>query len=208
MLARIEDTKLKALGPYFVGQIVDYVGTPATTARRYQLSARRWHIIQTKAQQETAVVDDLEDVKFAGYCPMVKATRAVRPHVHRTIRRPMFPGYVFAGFDPNGEEWDKIRDLDGVIRLFMINLVPVPVAHFVMERIRAKEIELGLPKVILAAPIMVKIGEVVRVLAGPFAAFFGVVREINSKKRTLRVEMDIFGRKTPVELEVEQVEAV
>ena len=50
------------------------------------------------------------------------------------------------------------------------------------------------------------IGENVKVIDGPFSGFDGVIEEVNSEKKKLKVMVKIFGRKTPLELSFMQVE--
>lgn len=207
MLAIEDDKKLKPLGPYFVGQIVDYSGKPATNARRYSLSTSRWHIVHCRPQWEQAVREALDDDGMAGYTPMEPYMRRVRFNLHRRVMKPMFTGYTFAGFDVTAKDWCRIRDIKGVTRLFMIDGVPVPVSERIMQRVRDVEVQLS-EHGVKAAPILIKVASVVRILEGAFIGFFATVLELDERKRTCKVELDIFGRLTPLVLGVEQVELV
>jgi transcriptional antiterminator NusG len=81
---------------------------------------------------------------------------------------------------------------------------PAPIsqkeADLILRRVQENVEGKAKPKVVF------DIGEVVRVIEGPFADFNGVVEEVNYEKSRLRVAVLIFGRSTPVELEFSQVE--
>jgi transcriptional antiterminator NusG len=198
--------KLKPIGPFLKGEIYDYIGLPSTTLRRYSLSTRRWHVVQTEPQQEARVEAALEDARFGSYVPRVpKKIRIVRER-YRTVMRPMLVGYVLAGFGPE-EEWEPIMDMRGVLRVFMINSRPVPIGATEMQRIwEAEERERqGKKRVSRFLP---DIMDFVQIKEGPFAHFFGSVIEVDGEKFRVKVEIDIFGRPTPVELAGDQFEVV
>lgn len=197
----------KTIGELAIGDIVGYIEKKQERQREL-LSLRKWHIVQVKPQQESSVCDDLEDLGMAAYCP--REPRSMRVHIcrHRTVWRPMFPGYLFAGFDPDGKLWDDIRYIDGAVRLFMINFRPVPVGGREMDRIRECEAERALGRGFKLPPLPLKPDTVVRITDGPFMGFFGVVLSVNQKSRRVNVEIDIFGRKTPTEFNGDQLETV
>ena len=123
--------------------------------------------------------------------------------------RKFYPGYVFVEmnlFDENGilkkGPWYKIKETDGVIN-FIGKENPTPLAEDEIGRIlRQVDEAVGkeVPKVKFA------IGEVVKILDGPFLNLTGEIEEIDAEKGTLKVSVSIFGRFTPVELEFWQVE--
>jgi transcriptional antiterminator NusG len=199
--------KLKPIGPYVIGQFVEYVGKPSTDQRRYTLSQRRWHVVQTEPQQETRVEGELEDRGFGSYLPRVpKKVRIVRER-YRNVMRPMLTGYVLAGFGPQ-EVWQTIIDIRGVLRLFMVDGRPVPVGELEMQCLREAEERERQGKPRASKLIAMKAGDFVQVKDGPFASFFGMVAEVDAKKYRLKVDVDIFGRSTPITLDCDQVEVV
>jgi len=123
--------------------------------------------------------------------------------------RKFYPGYVFVEmklFDRHGmllkDPWYKIKGTDGVIN-FIGKDNPTPLSEDEIGRIlrqvqdaEGKEV----PKV------QFTVGEVVKILDGPFLNLTGDIDEIDAAKGTLKVSVSIFGRFTPVELEFWQVE--
>jgi transcriptional antiterminator NusG len=123
--------------------------------------------------------------------------------------RKFYPGYVFVEmklYDESGtlkkEPWYKIKETDGVIN-FIGRESPTPLRDDEIGRIlnqvdeaKGKEV----PKV------QFSIGEVVKILDGPFLNLTGDIEEIDPAKGSLKVSVSIFGRFTPVELEFWQVE--
>lgn len=209
--------KLRPIAPFAIGDVIEDRVRRAPPPPREMMSLRRWHVVQVVPQRERAVAEEIEKLGLAAYVPLELCKVAVRERLrYREMLRPMIPGYVFAGFDPACTTWLSIlphphepSGIDGVLRLFMIEARPVPIAEPIMDYIRSTEAEgRDHGRCRKRAPIGVKVGEVVRVLSGPFAAFFGLVTDIDRKERRVIVEMDIFGRKVPVELLPDQVESV
>jgi len=101
------------------------------------------------------------------------------------------------------ETWHVVNDLPRVLRFIGgSGDRPAPIteaeANQILQRVQ-EGVESPRPKVLFEP------GEVVRVTDGPFNDFTGVVEEVNYEKSKIRVEVIIFGRSTPVELEFSQV---
>lgn len=118
--------------------------------------------------------------------------------------RKFFPGYVLVNMVMDDETWHMIRSIPRVLGFIGgTSQTPTPItdaeAMSIMQRVQ-EGVAKPKPK------ILFEIGEVVRVIKGPFLDFNGVVEEVNYEKNKLRVAVLIFGRSTPVELEFAQVE--
>ena len=113
------------------------------------------------------------------------------------------PGYLFISADLGGEVAHTLRFTPNVLGILggLDNPTPVPLAE-INRMIGAAEDTFVQDEV--AIPFLVD--ETVKVTDGPFSGFSGVIEEVNTEKRKLKVMVKIFGRKTPLELSFMQVE--
>lgn len=113
--------------------------------------------------------------------------------------RKMFPGYVIIKMIVTNESWYLVRNTQGVTGFVGHGSEPIPLTDEEVAR-------MGIEKVFIE--LNVEVGEMVRVISGPFESFMGTVEDINNDKQVLTVKVSMFGRDTPVELEFAQVEKV
>ena len=110
------------------------------------------------------------------------------------------PGYVLVQMKITDESWDIVRNTPGVTGFVGSGNTPVPLLEEEVNQIlRQTEEE---PRV----KVGFRQGQSVRVTSGPFMDFVGVVDEINMEKGKVKVLLSLFGRETPVELDIFQVE--
>lgn len=181
-------------------------------------NSMRWYAVQCLSNHEDKVKRYLakykeEDEDFAKNLNEVlvpiETVSEVKNGKKKQRDRKFYPGYVFVEmtlYDENGslkkEPWYKVKDTDGVIN-FIGKESPTPLREDEIARIlsqvddaKGKEV----PKVQFG------IGEMVKILDGPFLNLTGEIEEIDVDKGSLKVSVSIFGRFTPVELEFWQVE--
>lgn len=122
----------------------------------------------------------------------------------RQSERKFFPGYVLVEMEMNDDSWHLVKETPKVMGFIGgTKEKPAPItkreADAILQRVQDGE---NAPK----PKILFNIGEMVRVVDGPFADFNGEVEDINYEKSKIRVAVSIFGRSTPVELGFGQVE--
>jgi len=120
--------------------------------------------------------------------------------------RNYFPGYVMIEAALVGEVAHILKNVTGVIGFLGAEKggEPVPLRLSEVNRILGKVDELAEKEEEFTFSFV--IGELVKVIDGPFNNFSGIIEEINEEKKRMKVSVKIFGRKTPVELNFGQVE--
>jgi len=118
--------------------------------------------------------------------------------------RKFLPSYVLVEMEMTKDTWHLVTSVPGVTNFVGPGRKPQPLSEEEVERIlgqidrsRAKE-EVEIP---------FNLGDKVKVIDGPFSDFTGSVEEISPEKNKIKVMVSIFGRATPVELDVLQVES-
>ncbi len=123
----------------------------------------------------------------------------------RVVKEKLFlPGYVLVEANLQGEMAHTLRFIPNVLGFLGGMDNPTPVKQADINRILGTAEETVIKSDDISVPYMVD--EAVKVTDGPFSGFSGVIEEVNSEKRKLKVMVKIFGRKTPLELNYNQVE--
>lgn len=127
----------------------------------------------------------------------------VREGQRKVIQRRVFPGYILVEMAMSEESWYVVRNTPGVTGFVSSGDKPSPLREDEVAKI-LKRMDSEQPKV----RVTYKTGQAVHIIDGPFADFRGTVDEVNMEKGKVRVMVSMFGRETPVELDLLQVEKV
>jgi transcriptional antiterminator NusG len=139
----------------------------------------------------------------------------VRDGKKRTQVRKFLPGYILIEMDlPNEEQqWkltcSKIKKIQGVTGFVgtPANRKPNPLSGDEARSILQKSGEMKGERPVRARQSFAP-GEQVKIIDGPFESFTGTIEDVNQEKNKLKVMVGIFGRNTPVEVDLLQVEKV
>ena len=167
----------------------------------------KWYVIHTYSGYENAVKTSIEkfvagrgmeDMILRMEIPMETVTEVTDSGVTKEVERKVFPGYVLIKMVLTDDTWHLVRNVRGVTGFVGTSSnKPIPLTE---EEVLA----MGMEK----HEIVVKynVGDHVRIMDGPLASFTGVVEEIEPEKNRVSVMVSMFGRETPVDLELDQVE--
>jgi transcriptional antiterminator NusG len=171
---------------------------------------KQWYAVYTHTGQENKVKANIE--RMAESADLTdKVTRVVVPveeevrfveGKRRTVRKKVFPGYVFVEMNMDDRTWYLLRNTSGVTGFVGSEGQRQPTP---LPRDEVESILKAIGEDTLRARPVWEVGEVVRVLTGPFAELTGKIEKTDAARGKLVVLISIFGRDTPVELDFSQV---
>ena len=174
----------------------------------------RWYVVHAYSNYEGKVKIALEEkIELEGLSDLfgkilvpTEEVVEIRMGQQRKSERKFFPGYVLVQMELTDETWHLVRNIPRVLGFIGgTSDRPAPIsekeANAILNRVE-EGVNKPRPKVLF------EVGEVIRVIDGPFNDFNGNIEEVNYEKNKLKVSVLIFGRPTPVELNFGQVEKI
>jgi transcriptional antiterminator NusG len=168
----------------------------------------QWYVVQTYSGYENTVKATIEktienrqlqDVICEVAIPMETVTE-VTDNGPKTYERKLFPGYVLVKMVMNSETWYIVRNVRGVtgfVGASSTNPLPLTEKETIQWGVERHEVVVNY-----------KVGDTVRIADGPLTSFTGRVEALDIDKNSVRVIVSMFGRETPIELELDQVETI
>ena len=166
----------------------------------------KWYVIHTYSGYENAVKTsiekfvtgrNMEDKILRIEIPLETVTEVTESGSSKEVERKVFPGYVLIKMVMTDDTWHLVRNVRGVTGFVGSANKPIPLTE---EEVLA----MGMEKHEIV--VRYQVGDHVKIVDGPLSSFTGVVEEIEPEKNRVSVMVSMFGRETPVELELDQVD--
>ena len=168
----------------------------------------KWYVVHTYSGYENKVASNLEktvenrqlqDLIQEIRVPTETVTEITESGKRKEVERKIFPGYVIVKMVMTDESWYAVRNIRGCTGFVGPSSKPIPLTEDEVARlgIENKEVE-----------VSYKVGDSVNIVDGRWEGFVGTVEELDVEKNRVRVTVSMFGRETPVELELDQAEPV
>ncbi len=167
----------------------------------------KWYVAHTYSGYENTVAVSIEqavenrnmhDLIAEVTIPLETVTE-ITDNGPKTVERKVFPGYVLVKMVMTDETWHLVRNIRGVTGFVGAANKAIPLTE---EEIAA----LGVEK--REVVVGYAVGDSVKITDGALASFIGTVEELDTDRGKVKVVVSMFGRETPVELELDQVETI
>ena len=168
----------------------------------------KWYVIHTYSGYENAVKTSIEkfvtgrgmeDKILRMEIPLETVTEVTESGATKEVERKVFPGYVLIKMVMTDDTWHLVRNVRGVTGFVGSANKPIPLTE-------DEVLAMGMEKHEIV--VNYHVGDHVKITDGPLSTFTGVVEEIEPEKDRVSVMVSMFGRETPVELALDQVEVL
>lgn len=167
----------------------------------------KWYVVHTYSGYENTVSASIEKaVENRGLRDLItdvniplETVTEITENGPKTVERKVFPGYVLVKMILTDETWHLVRNVRGVTGFVGSGNKAIPLTD---EEIAA----LGVEK--REVVVGYQVGDSVKITDGALESFIGTVEEVDVDREKVRVVVSMFGRETPVELELDQVEPI
>jgi transcriptional antiterminator NusG len=174
-------------------------------------SKAKWYVVHTTSGHEARIAETLRQrIETMGLTEKVfelfvptQDRVVIRGGKKATIKEKIFPGYMLVKMLVDDPTWLAVRTTPGVTGFVGAGAQPTPLSE--------KEVENILKFVSEPAKrfkTKFSVGEAVKITDGPFSDFLGTIDEMDEEKGKVKVLVSIFGRETPVELDILQITKV
>ncbi len=172
---------------------------------------KRWYVLHTYSGYEENVAHNLKqrietldagDKIFNVLVPIEKKIK-IKNGKRKIVEEKIFPGYVLVEMVVTDESWYIVRNTPNVTGFIGVGTVPTPISE--------KEVQGLMKRMGVEEPkfkIDIEIGEIVKINDGPFKNFEGKITNIDEAKGKVKVNVSMFGRETPVELDFLQIKKI
>ncbi|MBQ8794985.1 MAG: transcription termination/antitermination protein NusG [Ruminococcus sp.] len=167
----------------------------------------KWYVIHTYSGYENKVASNLmttaenrgmQDMILEVKVPTETVTE-IKDDKTKEVERKLYPGYVFVKMIYTDETWYIVRNVRGCTGFVGPSSKPIPLTEAEVYRMGVET---------RVVEVSYEVGDSVRIIDGPLEDFIGTVEELNTDKNYVRVIVSMFGRETPVELELNQAEPI
>ena len=164
-----------------------------------------WYVVHTYSGYENTVKATIEkyvkgrkmqDLIHEISIPMETVTE-ITDNGPKDVERKVFPGYVLVKMIMNDETWHVTRNIRGVTGFLGEGNKAIPLSDSEVAGLGVEKREVI---------VSYQVGDSVRITDGALESFLGTVDEIDLEHNKVRVVVSMFGRETPVELELDQIE--
>ena len=172
------------------------------------MSEIHWYVVHTYSGYENKVKANIEKTienrklqeQIIEVSVPMQEVAEMKNGVKKVVQKKMFPGYVFVNMEMNDETWYVVRNTRGVTGFVGPGSKPVPLTEEEMSSMGfAGSVKIN---------IDVEVGDSVEVASGVWENVSGIVQSVNEQKQVVTINVDMFGRETPVEIDFADIRKV